>query len=172
MALPQELLIIRQAQPEDAETIVRFIRELAEYEREPDAVQATAQSIRTQMQQSPPPFECLIAHVGDDPVGFALYFHNYSTWRGQPGMYLEDLYVTPASRGHGIGEALLQRLASLAVERGCGRLEWAVLNWNEPAIRFYRHLGAQSLSEWTVFRLTDEALTSLALGKKCVGANS
>jgi GNAT superfamily N-acetyltransferase len=105
--------------------------------------------------------ECLIAEQDGEPRGFALFFHNFSTWLARSGIYLEDLYVTPASRGTGLGIALLRRLASIAVERGCGRMEWAVLNWNTPAIRFYDSIGAQPLSEWTYYRLRGDALAAL-----------
>jgi len=106
--------------------------------------------------------EVVIASYEGEPAGFALFFHNFSTFLGRPGIYLEDLFVTPALRGHGIGRILLSYLARLAVERGCGRLEWWVLDWNEPAIRFYRRLGAQAMDEWTVFRVTGDALEDLA----------
>ncbi|MBX7082538.1 MAG: GNAT family N-acetyltransferase [Nannocystaceae bacterium] len=153
---------IRPATPDDAATIVALIRELAVYEREPDAVELTVPQLREQLAASTPPFECVLAEHDGDPVGFALFFHNYSTWRGRPGLYLEDLYVTPAARGAGVGKALLQHLAQLAVQRGCARFEWAVLDWNEPAIGFYRRLGAEPLDAWTVYRLSGEALARLA----------
>src|SRR5262249_25572811 len=128
---------IRFATPADAETIHRFIRGLAEYERMPDAVEVTPAILRAQMTSERPPFECLIAVVDREPVGFALFFQSYSTWRGRPGIFLEDLFVEPLRRGQGVGAALLRRVAALAVERGCARLEWAVLDWNTPAIGFY-----------------------------------
>lgn len=152
---------IRPATPDDAPTILRFVRELAAYEREPDAVEATVESLRAQLSAERPPFECLLA-LDPEPVGFALYFHNYSTWRGRPGLYLEDLYVTPSARTRGIGRALLVRLAAIAVERGCARMEWAVLDWNQPAWAFYRALGAEPLEGWTLFRLTGQPLSDLA----------
>lgn len=155
-------LVLRFARPDDAATIHRFVVELATYEREPDAVVATVEDFRAQLAQSPPPFQALIAEFDGTPAGFALFFSNYSTWRGRPGLYLEDLYVTPALRGKGIGEALLARCAAIAVERGCARFEWAVLDWNRPAIGFYEKLGAKPLSEWTVYRLADDALSALA----------
>ncbi len=154
-------MTIRFATPDDAGTIHRFICELAEYEREPDAVEVTPDTLRAQLARDEPPFECLIAQDGADAVGFALFFHNYSTWRGRRGLYLEDLYVTPAARGHGHGRALLARLGELARERGCARMEWSVLDWNAPAIGFYETLGAVPLDEWTVWRLTGEALAAL-----------
>lgn len=152
---------LRRATSDDAELVLRFIRELAEYEREPDAVEATAAGLRQQLSSPSPPFECLLADFSGDPCGFALFFHNYSTWRGRPGIYLEDLFVTASARGRGVGRALLAEVARIAVERGCARLEWAVLDWNQPAIDFYRALGATPLSEWTVFRLTGSALAEL-----------
>lgn len=155
-------LRIRVATPDDAPTIFRFIRELAEYEREPDAVKTSAETLRAQLEAQNSPFECLIATHGDEPVGFALFFRNYSTWRGQAGIYLEDLYVPQHLRRKGVGRALLRAVARIALERGAGRLEWAVLDWNSPAIDFYRSLGAVAMNDWTVFRLADESLASLA----------
>lgn len=155
-------LTIRPATAADAEVILGYIQGLAEYEREPDAVETTVETLRVQMTSARPPFECVLAEADGDGVGFALFFHTYSTWRGRPGMYLEDLFVPPQHRGRGVGRALLAHLARLAVERGCARLEWAVLDWNEPAIGFYRNLGAVALDEWTVWRLTDEPLRRLA----------
>lgn len=154
--------VIRPATVEDAALIHRFIVELAEYEREPDAVEVTPEVLAEQLVAEPPPFECVIAEVEGLPVGFALFFQTYSTWRGATGLYLEDLYVTPSSRHRGHGRALLAHLAHLAVQRGCARFEWSVLDWNEPAIGFYKALGAQSVDEWTRFRLTRDALHALA----------
>lgn len=153
--------MIRWATPDDAETLHRFISELAAYEKEPDAVEATPASIRAQLEMGQPPFECLVAEGADGPVGFALFFHNYSTWRGRRGLYLEDLYVTPLARGRGHGKALFVALARIAVERGCARMEWSVLDWNTPAIDFYRALGAFPMDGWTTFRLTGDALEGL-----------
>jgi GNAT superfamily N-acetyltransferase len=153
---------IRFATPHDAETILRFIRELAAYEREPDAVEATAEVIAAQLAEEAPPFECLIAELDGEPVGFAIFFHTYSTWRARRGIHLEDLWVTPSARQRGVGRTLLARLAALAVERGCARLEWAVLDWNELAMSFYRGLGASALGEWTTWRLSDAPLRALA----------
>ncbi|MCA9710062.1 MAG: GNAT family N-acetyltransferase [Myxococcales bacterium] len=157
---------MRLATPDDAELLHRFICELAAYEREPDAVEATVEGLRAQLSQPRPPFECLLAEQpeAEPPVarGFALFFSSYSTWRGRPGIYLEDLYVPPAHRGAGIGRSLLAALARLATGRGCARLEWAVLNWNAPAIGFYEQLGAVPMSTWTIYRLTDDALEQLA----------
>jgi len=159
-------LRIRFAGPEDAGTIHRFICELADYEREPDAVEVDPPTLAAQLSEPRPPFECLIAERADgagdaEAVGFALFFHNYSTWRGRRGLYLEDLFVPPSLRGHGIGKALLVRLGAIAVERGCGRMEWSVLDWNTPAHGFYRTIGAAPLDEWTTWRLTGEALATL-----------
>jgi GNAT superfamily N-acetyltransferase len=156
---------IRFANVDDAATILRLVRELAEYEREPDAVELTVPVLREQLGSETPPFQCLIAERDDEPVGFALFFASYSTWRGRAGIYLEDLYVTPAARGLGIGKALLQRLAALAVERGCARVEWSVLDWNTPAIAFYSSLGAMPMDAWTVFRLTGAPLVELAMAR-------
>lgn len=155
---------LRPATESDAELIHALIVELATYEREPDAVEATPASLREQLAADPPPFECLLVApaAGLEPVGMALFFHNYSTWRGKRGVYLEDLFVRPAARGRGYGLALLRALARLARERDCPRLDWAVLDWNEPAIEFYRRLGAEPLEEWRTFRLSGEALARLA----------
>jgi GNAT superfamily N-acetyltransferase len=155
-------LSVRFAKPDDADVIHGFIVELAVYEREPDAVKTTPNELRDQMGSERPPFECLLAERDGRPVGFALFFHNYSTWRGRRGLYLEDLFVPLDQRGHGVGKRLLVALARVAVERGCARMEWAVLDWNEPTIAFYRSLGAVSLDEWTTFRLTGNALNALA----------
>ena len=155
-------LTIRFAGRDDAETILAFIRELAAYEREPQAVATSAATLALQLGSPRPPFECLLAEEGGAAQGFALYFHNYSTWRGRPGLYLEDLYVRPEHRRRGVGLALLRELARLARERGCARMEWAVLDWNQPAIDFYLKLGAVPLAEWTTFRLDGEPLRRLA----------
>ena len=155
------MLNIRPATPADVPQILVFIRDLATYEREPDAVHATEADLHRDGFGPTPRFHCLIADWDNAPAGFALYFHNYSTWLSQPGIYLEDLYVRPSARGLGLGKALLSELARLAVERKCGRLEWSVLDWNEPAIGFYRSLGAVPLDEWTVYRLAGDALARL-----------
>ena len=152
---------IRAATPDDAELVLRFIRELAKYEREPDAVEATAESLRSQMTGPKPPFECLIGEIDGEAQGFALFFQSYSTWRGRTGVYLEDLFVSDHVRGRGLGRALFAAVARLAIVRNAARLEWSVLDWNQPAIDFYRALGAVQMSEWTVFRLTGEALSNL-----------
>jgi GNAT superfamily N-acetyltransferase len=149
---------IRFATPEDAPAIHRFVRELAEYEKEPHAVEATVESLRRELERTPPPFECLIAELDGEAAGFALFFHNYSTWKGRRGLYIEDLYVPARLRRRGIGRALVLAVGELARERDCGRLEWAVLDWNEPAIAFYRSLGAAPLTEWSIWRLSGRAL--------------
>jgi len=153
---------IRTTTEADLPVILSLIRELAEYEREPDAVVATEAGLREVLFGAKPSAEVLLALEEQEPVGFAVYFHNFSTWLGRPGLYLEDLFVRPEKRGKGYGRALLERLAQIAKERGCGRMEWAVLDWNEPAIQFYRKLGAQPMDEWTVFRLTRDGIARLA----------
>lgn len=153
---------IRRATASDAETILGFIRELAIYEREPDAVETSVEVLRDQLNSESPPFECLLAVSDESPepeaLGFALFFANYSTWRGAPGIHLEDLFVPERHRKQGIGGALLRAIAALAVERGCARMEWAVLDWNQLAIDFYENIGAVALGEWTTMRLTGAAL--------------
>jgi GNAT superfamily N-acetyltransferase len=155
-------VFVRPASPADVPIILRFVRELAEYERALDQVVATEESLARNLFGQGfgrgPVAEALIGGIDGRPEGFALFFSNFSTWLATSGIYLEDLYVTPAARGRGLGKRLLIRLAQIAVERGCGRLEWSVLNWNEPAIRFYRALGATPLREWTMFRLSGDAL--------------
>lgn len=153
---------IRSAVADDVGLILSFIRDLAEYEKLPHEVVATEERIRNALFGPHPFAEVLIASDEGRPVGFALFFHNFSTFLGLPGIYLEDLFVRPAARGRGIGRRLLIHLAQLARERGCGRLEWAVLDWNEPAIKFYRALGAKPMGDWQIFRLTGDALEKLA----------
>lgn len=153
---------IRPARADDADTIHRFILELATYEGAPDAVEVTPAELGAQLAGAAPPFECLLAELDGRPVGFAVFFPNYSTWRGRRGVYLEDLFVTERYRGRGVGTALLRHVGRLARARGCARVEWAVLDWNAPAIAFYRALGAIPLDEWTVYRLTDQPLAKLA----------
>ncbi len=155
-------LSIREATAGDVPLILDFIRQLAEYEKLSHEVEATEVALRETLFGARPFAEVLIASWGDAPVGFALFFHNYSTFLAKPGIYLEDLFVNPSARGKGIGKALLTRLAELAIERGCGRVEWSVLDWNAPSIEFYRRMGAQAKDEWTVFRLTGEALGQYA----------
>jgi GNAT superfamily N-acetyltransferase len=153
---------IRFARPEDVTTILRFVRELAEFEREADKVVATEALLHEAMFGERPVAEAVMAERDGEPLGMALFFHNFSTWTGWRGLYLEDLYVTPEARGQGVGAALLKHLAAIAVDRGCTRFEWAVLNWNEKAIDFYRAMGAEPMDEWTVNRVSGDALTKLA----------
>ena len=154
-------LPIRPATPQDVALILRFVRELAEFEREPDAVKATEESLNHALfgERSA---EAVIAEQDGEPMGFALFFHNFSTWTGRKGLYLEDLYVTPEARGSGVGTALLRHLAGIALDRDCGRFEWAVLDWNTPAIDFYTAMGAESLDEWRIRRVSGDALVKLA----------
>jgi len=153
---------IRPATLADVPTILRFIRELAAYEREPDAVEATEASLSLALFGEHPAAEAVIAEEAGMAVGFALFFHNFSTWTGRRGLYLEDLYVTPDARGQGAGRALLAHLARLALDRGCARFEWSVLDWNTPAVVFYRKIGAVPMEEWTIQRVTGDALVALA----------
>ncbi len=157
-----EGLRIEEATEGDVPLVLRFIRELAEYERLAEHVTATEEVLREELFGERPSAEVLIARRGEEPIGFALFFHNFSTFVGRRGLYLEDLYVRPEERGRGVGRALLSRLARVAVERRCGRMEWAVLDWNEPAIGFYKNLGARPMDDWTVFRLAGDALERLA----------
>jgi GNAT superfamily N-acetyltransferase len=154
--------VIRRATAEDAGQILKFIRALAAFERAPDAVEATEDGLIRDGFRTKPFFECLIADYDGQPAGFALYFFNYSTWVGRPGIYVEDLFVLPEFRRKGIGRALLKQVAAIAVENGCQRLQWEVLDWNTPAIDFYRELGAEFLDEWRNVRLGGEAITRLA----------
>ena len=156
-------LSIRMAGEDDVPLILEFIRELADYEHMLDQVEATEERLKESIFERKKA-EVLIAEVGGSPAGFALFFHNYSTFLGQPGIYLEDLFVRPQYRGYGVGGALLSRLASLALERRCGRLEWVCLDWNEPSIGFYLSLGAKSMGDWTTYRVTGETLRKLAEG--------
>ena len=153
---------IRLAQRGDVPVILALIRELAEYERAPDAVVATEDQLRESLFGAHPAAEVLLGEEKGEPVCFALFFHNFSTWMGRRGLYLEDLFVRPEMRGKGYGGALLVRLAQIAQQRDCGRMEWAVLDWNEPAIQFYRKLGARPNDEWTIFRLTRDGIAQLA----------
>jgi GNAT superfamily N-acetyltransferase len=158
--MPAAPIRVRAATAADVPLILGLIRELAEYERLSHAVVATEEALRRHLfgEGGRPAAGCVIGELDGAPQGFALYFTSFSTFLARPGIYLEDLYVRPAARGKGLGRALFSRLAALAVERGCGRLEWAVLDWNEPAIGFYRRMGAEAMSEWTVFRLAGAAL--------------
>ena len=153
---------IRPAHVEDVPVILQLIRDLATYERAPDEVTATEEQLVDVLFGKKPAAEVLLAFENETPVGFAVFFHNFSTWLGRPGLYLEDLFVKPEMRGKGYGRALLVDLAKVALERGCGRMEWAVLNWNDPAIQFYRKLGAKPMDEWKVFRLTRDGIAKLA----------
>lgn len=146
----------------DVPVILEMIRALAEYEKLLHIVVATEDRLRRTLFGPHPSAEVLLAYLEDEPVGFALFFPNYSTFLALPGLYLEDLYVKPHARGNGAGIALLKELARIAVSRGCGRVEWAVLDWNEPSIQFYKRLGALPMDEWTIFRLTGEPLAKLA----------
>jgi GNAT superfamily N-acetyltransferase len=162
MTAPHPPFSIRPARPDDCGTIACLIHELAVYERLEDQAKATAEDLSRNLFGPRPYAEALVAEVEGTAAGFALFFHNFSTFRGQPGIYLEDLFVRPAFRARGIGRAFLAHLAKVALDRGCGRLEWAVLDWNEPAIQFYRSLGASPMDDWTIFRLADGPPSSLA----------
>jgi GNAT superfamily N-acetyltransferase len=153
---------IRMAVESDVPLILSFIEDLAEYERLRDSCVATEQKLRDSLFTDHPVAEVIIASIDGHAQGFALFFHNYSTFLAQRGIYLEDLFVKPEARGHGVGHALLSELARLTIERDCGRLEWAVLDWNQLAIDFYNRIGAKPLSDWTTFRMTGEALHVLA----------
>lgn len=153
-------LVIREGTPDDAEIVLTLVRRLAEYERLAHEATATVDDFRSSLADGDA--SVLIAEWDGSPCGLALYFFNYSTFLGRRGLYLEDLYVDEAMRGRGIGKALLARLAAVAVEKRCGRMEWSVLDWNEPSIAFYKALGAVAMDEWTVYRLTGEPLQALA----------
>jgi GNAT superfamily N-acetyltransferase len=157
------MIAIRLATAGDAATILRFIRALADYEREPDAVMVTEATLRSQLTASAPPFECLLAEHEGTPAGFALFFPTYSTWLGRPGIWLEDLFVLPERRRHGVGTALLGRIGEIARDRGCGRLEWSVLDWNQLAIGFYTGLGARLMEQWRICRVEGDALRTFAV---------
>lgn len=156
------MLSIRNATPADASVVLDFIRRLAEYEREPNAVVATERDLLRDGFGPNPKYRCVIAEWDNRPAGFAFFFYNYSTWRGRPGLYLEDLFVFPEMRGKGIGKALLQHLAQIAVKEECYGIRWMVLEWNEPALKFYDSLGAEILGEWETMLLTGPALLQLA----------
>lgn len=151
---------IRFATPADASILLRFIHALAQYERQPDAVRVDEATLRAQLSESHPPFECLIAEQDGAAVGFALFFTTYSTWLGKRGLWLEDLFVLPEFRERGVGGALLRRMGELAIERDCGRLEWSVLDWNQLAIDFYVGLGARIMTEWRICRVEGAAFRS------------
>ena len=160
-----QTVTIRPATQSDVPRVLQFIRDLAVYERLEHEVIATEQGLRQALFGPRPYAEVVFACLGEEPVGFALFFHNFSTFLGQPGLYLEDLFVLPEARGHGVGRHLLQWLAQTTIDRGCGRLDWSVLDWNEPSIGFYRSLGAVCMDEWKIFRLTGAALSRVATGK-------
>jgi GNAT superfamily N-acetyltransferase len=156
------MLNIRPATPADAATIASLVRELADYEKLLHEAKGTAEDFARELTAEPPVIHVLIAEWQGQPAGFALYFFNFSTFVARPGLYLEDLFVRPALRSHGIGRGLLRALARIARERNCGRMEWAVLDWNEPALRFYQSLGARQMKEWIVHRLTPAEISRLA----------
>jgi GNAT superfamily N-acetyltransferase len=155
-------LSIRPAAPDDLDLVIGFVRALADYERLADAVVLDRTLLGCHLFGDKPMAEVLIGEIDDLPRGFALFFHNFSTFEGKPGIYLEDLFVDPEARGAGLGKALLARLAQLAMERGCARLEWSVLDWNEPSIAFYKSLGAKAMDDWTINRVDGAALVALA----------
>jgi len=160
--MKETVLGIRPATVTDVPVILQLIRDLAAYERAPNEVTATKEQLVDVLFGKKPAAEVLLAFENGTPVGFAVFFHNFSTWLGRPGLYLEDLFVKPEMRGKGYGHALLVDLAKIARQRGCGRMEWAVLNWNDPAIQFYRKLGAKPMEDWTIFRLTHDGIAKLA----------
>ena len=160
---------IKPATPSDVPLILTFIRELATYEKLAHEVVATEEDMHTAIFGERPVIEAFIASLDGEAVGYALTFPTFSTFLGKPGLYLEDLYVRPAARGFGVGRKMLEHLARMTVERGWGRLEWSVLDWNEPSIAFYKKMGAKPMDEWTVFRLTGEKLRSLAMGDLKIG---
>lgn len=162
MVQPEQQINIRPANADDITVILQFIRELADYEQALDAVTATPERLRATLFCNRPRVHCSIAELAGEPAGFAVWFFNYSTWLCLHGLFLEDLYVTDAMRGQGLGKALLQHLAKLAVASGCGRFEWNVLDWNRPAIDFYESFGAMPQSEWVGYRLSGEALRTFA----------
>ncbi|HEV8131505.1 MAG TPA: GNAT family N-acetyltransferase [Acidobacteriota bacterium] len=161
MAVPTQFRI-EPATEKDVPVILRLIKGLAEYEKLADEVIATEEGLRQSLFGPRPYAEAVLAYADAEAAGFALFFHNYSTFLGRAGLYLEDLFIVPQWRGRGLGRQLLTYVARIAVARGCGRLEWSVLDWNEPAIRFYQRLGAQAMDQWTVYRLTGDALKRLA----------
>ncbi len=158
------MIALRAAAAADVPVILTFIRELATYERAPDAVKMTEAQLHDALFGETPRAEALLVEIVRVAQGFAVWYESFNTWTGRPGLYLEDLYVTPAARGQGAGKPIFQHLARVAVARGYARMEWSVLDWNEPAIKFYRSRGAEALDEWTKYRLTGEALHALAKG--------
>jgi GNAT superfamily N-acetyltransferase len=155
-------IIIRPATPHDVPAILGFIHELAAYEELLHEVEATSEQLQQHLFGPQPKAHALMAELNGSRVGYALYFYNFSTFLGRPGIHLEDLYVQPAFRGQGLGKGMLIHLAKVAIAEGCGRLEWNVLNWNEPSIKFYKKLGAESMDDWTTMRVTGESLQQLA----------
>ena len=156
---------IRDATIEDAPVILNYVTELATYERAQQEVIATVTDIENSLFCEHSTAKSVLCYVNDKPVGFAVYFFNYSTWLGKNGLYIEDLYVSPENRGSGAGKALLKHLARIAVENGCGRFEWSVLDWNEPAIKFYKSIGAKPLDEWVGYRMSEQELIYFANGQ-------
>lgn len=154
--------MIRATTPADVPTVLQLIRDLATYERDPDAVKATPETLHAALFDTPPAAEAVLAEIDGEAVGVALFFFNYSTWTGKRGLYLEDLFVREAARGTGTGSALLRHLARIAIERDCARFEWAVLDWNAPAIGFYESIGAVAMKDWTIMRVEGDALAKLA----------
>jgi len=155
-------IILRDATPSDAATILHFITELAIYEKEPDAVKTDEQAILNTLFSDSATAHSIICLEGDTPIGFAVYFYNYSTWLGKNGLYLEDLYVSPDSRGKGAGKLIMKHLARQAISKDCGRFEWVVLDWNKPAIDFYNSINAKPQDEWIIYRLTGQELIDFA----------
>jgi GNAT superfamily N-acetyltransferase len=162
MSIPEKKLVIRKGTEKDVSIILDLIKALADYEKAPNEVIADEKILLQNLFGEKPYAETLIAEYDDEPAGFALFFHNFSTWIGKPGIYLEDLFVKPHLRGKGIGKQLLVQIAKIAVERDCGRFEWSVLDWNEPSIQFYKNLGAKPMDEWTTFRMTEKQLKALS----------
>ena len=167
--MTNETINIRVADEADLPVILEFIEGLAEYEKLRDACVATEEKLRNTLFADPPAAEVLIARIGGRPMGFTLFFHNYSTFLAQRGLFLEDLFVKPDARGRGVGDALLSALARIALERDCGRMEWSVLDWNDLAIGFYKRIGAQPMDEWTTYRMTGAALRDLASRSPAIG---
>ncbi|MBX3007286.1 MAG: GNAT family N-acetyltransferase [Melioribacteraceae bacterium] len=162
MSDKENIIVIRKGTAKDVSIILELIKALADYEKAPHEVIADEKLLTQNLFGDKPYAETLIADYDGEPAGFALFFHNFSTWVGKPGIYLEDLFVKPHLRGKGIGKKLLIQIAKIAVERDCGRFEWAVLDWNEPSIQFYKNLGAKPMDEWTIFRMTEQQIKVLA----------
>lgn len=162
MSDKENIIVIRKGTAKDVSIILELIKALADYEKAPHEVIADEKLLTQNLFGDKPYAETLIADYDGEPAGFALFFHNFSTWVGKPGIYLEDLFVKPHLRGKGIGKKLLVQIAKIAVERNCGRFEWSVLDWNEPSIQFYKNLGAKPMNEWTTFRMTEQQIKVLA----------